>query len=1180
MINSYYLTQKMRKGGTMKQSIKFAQCCLFALIILPFIIGVNNVQAQYYTTVSSTQVKGSLYSVKKYSETIEELKRPVTLQAKNQSLGHLLERIAQKAGLGIAYNSELAVLGKKKSVNFNNIPVAAALQQVLSGTGFDAALTKMREIVLIKRLPAFETDIEIKLLEQEISGTVSDAETGETLPGVNVLVPNTTIGTFTDQDGDYSLTAPDDADSLRFSYVGYRTTTVAINNRNTINVQLGQQVQAFGEMVVTAFGIEQEQRELGYSVEQIDSEELNSGNNENVVSALQGKIAGVQVTNTGGAPGSSSRILIRGISSLDPGADNQPLFVVDGVPIDNSTITGGGGGRAFSNRASDINPDDIKSVSVLKGASASALYGVRAANGAVIITTKKGQEGGVKINFNSSVGFDRVNRYPEFQEVYGQGFGGEATTSSFWPNWGARIDAVADTLDGWQYNDIWRDAMETGVKVDNSVSVSGGSELATYYGSVSNLMQDGVIPFSDWDRTSVRFSGEISPSEDLKIASSVNYVNSGGNRVPADRFMERLMYWAPNKDVTDYRKPNGTMNGYYSNGNSGTNPIYDARYATFNDNVNRVIGNVNFTYNMADWISTSYRFGLDYYSDQRTNILPGPEGVENENVLSSTGFITEYRINRRDLNSNITVNLKQDLTEKINAKLTLGNDIFDRQYNQIIASGNDFVTPNFFNLSNVRDVSTSQFESQRRLIGVYGDLIFGYNDYLFLNVTGRNDWSSTLPADNRSFFYPSLNLSFVFSDAFDTPDYLSYGKLRASYAQVGKDAGPYSTGITFGSPGQFPLNGQVGYTRNQVIGSPDLKPEITTSIEAGADLRFMEDRIGLDFTWYKANSADQILTVPISNTTGATRLVTNAGEIENRGVEVSLNLTPLQTPNLRWDVRLNYSRNRNEVISIREGIESIFIGSSFGYAGGGASIQLVEGEPFGNLYGSSFARYYPEGEAPEDPLYLDEDAPILIGEDGFPVRNGDDLVLGNAFPDWIGGIYNSFAYKNISLSFLVDIQQGMDVYNQYGNFFTAFGISKETLDRNEFRVFDGVTADGQPNTQEVWLGQGEGPDGRDYGAGYYRNVARGIAANFVNDASFVKLRNAKVAYSLPSGLMESLPFSDITASATVNNIILYTPFDGFDPESRSGPAGTNATGFTGLDHPGVASFIFSLDFSL
>ena len=1168
----------------------FILFCLFMVTAWPLQNGVQAMaknQGQYITSSSNEIPGNSYYSVHLYASTVPELRHIISLDVSEEPIKEVLEKIVKNANLGIAYNAELQSLQKTVSLKLNQVTVAQALSLVLEETNFEPTISKMREIVLRKK-----TETENSELLIDISGQVTDAGNGEPLPGVNVVVQDSNIGTSTDENGRYSLTAPDEADSLVFSFIGYRQRVVAIDNRTEINVELTAEVQAFDDLVVTAFGVEQEEKALGYAVEQIDTEELTSGKNATVVSSLQGKVAGVQVTNTGGAPGSSSRILIRGISSLDPGADNQPLFVVDGVPIDNSTITAEDTPRGLSNRAADINPDDIESVSVLKGAAASALYGVRAANGAVIITTKKGEAGDVQIDFNNSIGFDTVNKYPNFQTVYGQGFAGQLyeTTAeleadhdpnSFWPNWGPKIEDVREQIDpSWRYYDIWRDAMETGVKVDNTISVSGGNELATYYGSVANLNHSGVMPFSDWDRTSVRFSGEIQPSQDFRVSSSVNFVNSGGNRVPADRFMERLMYWAPTKDVTDYEKPDGTMNGYYNDGGSGTNPIYDAKYATYEDNVNRVIGNLRLNYNFTDWISASYRFGMDYYSDQRTNILPGPQGIEGENALSSTGFIREYRINSRDINSNLNITMERDFTDKISANLTVGNDIFDREFNEVNAFGNNFVTPNFYNLSNVRDISNEQLLSQRRLIGVYGDLMVNYDDYLFLNVTGRNDWSSTLPEDNRSFFYPSFNVGFIFSEIMELPDYFSYGKIRASYAEVGKDAGPYSTGITFNSPSIYPLNGQVGYTRNQILGSPDLKPEITTSIELGADLRFWDGRAGLDFTWYKANSKDQILTVPISNATGGTRLVTNAGEIENRGIEVQLDFTPMQRNNFNWDVRLNFSRNRNEVISIREGIESIFLGSSFGYAGGGASIQLVEGEPFGNIYGSSYARYYPDGEAPEDPLYVDEDAPIIIGADGFPVRNNNDLVLGNAFPDWIGGVYNQFSYKNINLSFLIDVQQGLDVYSQYDNFFAAFGITEQTLDRDEFRVFDGVTADGQPNTTEVWLGQGVGPDGVDYGAGYYRNVYRGIAENFIKDASFVKLRNIKLAYNLPQSIIQKTPFRSVTASAAANNIILYTPFEGFDPESRSGPAGTNATGFTGLDHPGVSSFIFSLNFSL
>jgi hypothetical protein len=651
-------------------------------------------------------------------------------------------------------------------------------------------------------------------------------------------------------------------------------------------------------------------------------------------------------------------------------------------------------------------------------------------------------------------------------------------------------------------------------------------------------------------------------------------------RVLGDRFMESMMYWSPNADVTNFEKPDGTMRGYYNDGGSGGNPIYQAKYWTYEDNVNRIIGNVTFDYSPVDFLNIVYTLGTDFYSDQRTEIIPGPRGIENENVVSSTGTIEETRINSRDINSTLNITLQTDLSEKINTRLRVGNDIFDRDFNNVVSTGNDFVTPLFYHLSNVRNISLNQNIRQRRLVGVYGDLMVNYDDYLFVNVTGRNDWSSTLPEDNRSFFYPSVSVGFSFSDIVDLPDYFTFGKLRASLSQVGKDAPVYATSNTYNTPSVFPLDGQVGFTRSNIRGSADLKPELTTALEFGTDLRFFENRLGVDFTWYKSNSKDQIFDVPISNATGYSRIITNAGEIENQGFELQMTGRPMQTQDFVWDVTLNYSRNKSTVVEVAEGIDQILVGSSFGYAGSSASIQLLEGEAYGNIYGRSYERYYPAGEAPEDPTFLDEDAPLLIGEDGFPVINTDQLVLGNTQPDWIGSINNSFSYKNLNLSFLVDVIWGQDVYSQYDNFFTAFGITESTLNREDFRVFDGFTADGQRNTQEVWLGQGIGPDGVDYGAGFHRNRERAATENFVLDASYIKLRNIRLGYNLPQDFISNFGFRNINLSATATNIILYTPFDGFDPESRAGGASSNANGFTALDYPGVASFFFSVNLSL
>jgi TonB-linked SusC/RagA family outer membrane protein len=1005
--------------------------------------------------------------------------------------------------------------------------------------------------------------------QRNVTGQVTSAEDGMTLPGVNVIVKGTNQGTVTDIDGNYSISVPEDA-TLVYSFLGFEGREMQVEERSVIDINLEEDLESLDEVVVTSFGIERETKALGYAVQEINAEDISRTKQQNVVSALQGQAAGVQITNSGGAPGQSARIIIRGVNSLDPNADNQPLFVIDGVPMDNSTIESGGTPRGLSNRAADINPNDIESMNILKGAAATALYGVRAANGAVIITTKKGKEGDVRVNVSSGVGFEEVNQYPRFQEVYGQGFGGEYNPDSFWPNWGPSMEEIRQIDPNAQFYDIWRDAMRTGVQYDNSFNISGGNEKATFYASVSNLDQEGILPFSTWGRTTARLSGELKLSEKFTVAGNMSYVVSGGNRVPHDRFMERLVYNTPNADITDYINEDGTMRSRGGN----TNPIYDARFSTFEDEVNRITGNLRFNYNVADWMDLNYLIGTDYFSDSRTGITPGPLGIEGEQPLDSQGFITETRINSRDLNSNLFLTFTRDWGKKFNTTLRVGNDIFEREFERVDATGTDFVIPQFYDLSYTSQISNSQDKRKKRLVGVYGDLNLEYDDMLFLNVTARNDWTSTLPIGNNSFFYPSVNLGFVFTEAFESPDFFTFGKFRASYAEVGKDTDPYLIGQTYTSSEDYPLGGQVGFSRFGRFGDLNLKPERTTAIEFGTDLRFFENRLGLDVTWYKSNSKDQIIPVPVSNTTGFSTFITNAGELENQGVELILRATPVRNENFRWNLTLNASYNKNEVVSIREGIKQIALGNQFGYSGSSAFMILTEGEAYGNLYGSSYQRL----GASEDATHLNEDLPIVIGEDGFQERNTELLILGNSTPKWIGGIRNDFTYKAFDFSFLIDFRAGVDQYNQYDMFFSAFGISERTLDRNDTRVIEGVLADGSPNTQEVWLGQGVGPDGRDYGAGFYRNTYRRLTENFIQDASFIKLRNITLGYNFQDNILGVVDFvKSARISVAANNIILYTPWDGYDPESFSAGAGGNATGFSGLGYPGVQSLFFTFN---
>jgi TonB-linked SusC/RagA family outer membrane protein len=1006
--------------------------------------------------------------------------------------------------------------------------------------------------------------------QQQISGKVTSAEDGLPLPGVSILIQGTSTGTVTDVDGNYTIEVPGTDAVLIFSFIGYQNKNLTAGNNSTLNVTLSVKTSQLEEVIVTAFGISQEKKSLGYAAQNIGADEIIRTKQPNVVNALQGQVAGVQVTNSGGAPGQSARIIIRGINSLDPSADNQPLFVVDGVPVDNSTIESSGTPRGMSNRMADINPNDVESMSVLKGAAATALYGVRAANGAVIITTKKGKAGQIRVDFNSSLGFDKLVKTSEFQDQYGQGFSGVRNDDDFWPAWGANIAEENDRT--YVYQNNWKRAFDTGIQFDNSLSVSGGNEKATFYGSFGRLDQNGIIPFSTWDRTSAKLSGTITASEKFNFSASMSYSNSGGNRVPHDRFLERMMYWSETTDVRNYINQDGTM---ISTGGN-TNPIYDARFSTYTDDVNRIIGNLNFNYSPAEWVTLSYRLGMDTYSDSRESITPGPMGIDGELPLSSTGDIEESKINSKDLTSNFYISLKKQWNENWNTQLRLGNDIFERKYDMITVSGSNFVIPGFYNVNNTTQVFGSMDKSVRRLVGLYGDLMVDYKNFLFLNITGRNDISSTLPKTNNSFFYPSVNLGYVFSENMDLPAWIAFGKIRASVAQVGKDTNPHLLGATFVSPDDFPLGGQVGFSRNSSFGDPNLKPETTNSLEFGAQLAFFDNRLNLDATYYKSNAKDQIIPVPISDATGFSSYITNAGEIENRGWEFVLGGSPINQGDFRWDIVANLTTNKNEIKSIREGIEEIVVGSQFGYAGSTVTMILKEGQAFGNIYGSSYSR--PGADPASD--VLNRSLPMLIGSNGFPVRDGTQLVLGNAVPKFFGGVRNSFAYKGLELSFLVDFRTGMEQYNQFANFISAFGKGSESLARNDTRVFEGVLADGSQNTKEVWLGQGIGPDGVDYGAGYWRNYHRTVSENFVQDASFIKLRNITLAYSLLPSTLERTPFRTARISLAANNIILSTPWDGFDPESFSSGAGGNAIGFTGLGFPGVQSYFLTLNLGL
>ena len=1008
--------------------------------------------------------------------------------------------------------------------------------------------------------------------------------TGKVINQSNTPIPLATIqqkgstnAVTADENGDFSITVTGNSPVLIVSSVNYSSREISVGNRSTINVEL-QSTGELSEVVVTALGITRQKKSLGFSAQSVDSKELTESHQSNLLNALQGKVAGVTITSSGGGPGQGANILIRGVNSLDLGT--QPLFVVDGIPIDNTTSTQGTGGglpASMGNRAGDINPDDIESVNILRGGAATALYGLRGANGVVVITTKSASAGVMKVSFSSTYGIDQVDKFPDVQSKFSQGYKGQYDKTSFWPEWGPTV-AAAKALDPTHPDKLFNQysrAYKDGNQFRNNVNFSGGTDKASISSSVSYFKQNGTIPFTWYQDLSARLNGTLKFSDKFSMGTSLYYINTDGNFYDANRFNENLSYWSPRWDVRDYLKPDGTQNTYGNN-----NAWYSAYTSKFRSNVDRLIGNVNFNYSPLKWMSFTYRLGMDSYSDARTKTNPGPKGVPGEITGADDnelGFVGEYRRNYRQVNSNLMMTLNNEWTSKFKTTFRVGHDLLDRSIDLIAAEGTDLGVYNLFSLGNARQQVISQYKENYRIIGAFGEFTADFNDYLFLTLTGRNDWTSSLEKNYRSFFYPSASLSYVFSDQFKMPSWITDGKFRASLAQIGKDASPYSTSITYVVDGP-PINGTLLYTRNNASGIPTLKPEMTTAFEVGTDLNFLNNRLGLNFTWYKSNSKDLIMNVATDPGTGFSSITINAGEIENKGVELTLRGKPVVSKNFNWNVLVNFSSNKNKVLSIYSGLTELVGGSSFGYGGSGPSFIYRPGQAVGDIYGTHWLRYY--GSKTPDPLNIDRNLPIIIGANGFPVRGkvSDQKIVGNSMPKWIGSITNTLSYKNWSLSFLIDTHQGLKKWNQLDNYMAAFGIAKYTENRDQTIVFPGVLADGTPNTKPVFLGQGIGPDGVDYGDGYYRRFYRGVTEEFVQDASWVRLRTLSVAYALPNSIFKHSFVKGAAISFTGNNLWLSTPYNGFDPEASDASSGDlTASTQAGFTYPQLRTYLFTLN---
>lgn len=1059
-----------------------------------------------------------------------------------------------------------------------------------------------------------------------VTGTVTGATDGEPLPGVTVIEKGTTNGVFTNDEGKYRITVSEGATALVFRFVGMKTTEVEISG-NSADVALEEDELLLDEVVVTALGIKQEKKQLGYAVQSVGGDAISQSGETNLINGLAGKVAGVQVINSSGAPGSSAFIKIRGNASI-LGA-NQPLIVVDGVPVDNSQLTSGNpddgannllSSVSLSNRGIDLNPDDIEDVSILKGPSASALYGIAAANGAIVITTKKGgaTEGkSVNVSFNSSIAFDNVNALPRLQDQYIQGTGWFDPAPTWYgpefgwaTSWGPRGDTMAWDGSTYDYDSRGRlvsqndpsaqtpftpyDNMgsffQTGVTTTNNIALSGGNSGSTYRFSLGDLNQKGIIPNSKWRRTTVKLAGQAQLSPKFRTSGSVSYIKSGGSRVQQGSNVSGLMLGLlrtpisfdnangsddPANDESAFIMPDGTQRNYRGGGGYD-NPYWTVNQNPFTDDVNRMFGYADVSYDPAPWINVFYRLGTDFYSDRRRQVF------EIGSRATPAGRIFEDQHFYRHINSDLWVTLNRDFSEDLSGTLLLGHNAYVENYQRLYTQGDGFTFPGFGQISNASSVLSRETTNNYRKSAIFASAKLAYKNYLFLELTGRNEWSSSLPIDGNAFFYPSANLGFVFTDAFGLADnkILPYGKLRFSYAQVGNDAPIYATTTTYESAAfgdgwtngvAFPINGVSAFTRSGTLGNPGLKPEQTTSIEVGADLRFLKNRLGVDFTYYNATSVDQIFAVAVAASSGYRSFITNAGKVRNAGIELVLNATPVKTNDFRWDMLINFTRNRNTVEELAEGLDNIFLG---GFAG--SAVRNVAGQQFGQIQGGQWLR--------------DDAGNVVVESDtnsfyyGYPLADPEEGVIGNPNPNFLLGFRNTLSWKGLSFSFLIDYRNGGQIWNGTQGALTYFGMSELTENRGDMTTFEGVkgTLDSDGNLQLQDQNGNTGTFTNDVSVplneDWYTFNGGGfgeVTEPFIQDADFLKLREITISYRLPSSTLSSTFLKNVEIGVTGRNFLLWTPYEGIDPETNLMGA-NNAQGLDYFNMPNTQSWIANL----
>lgn len=1084
----------------------------------------------------------------------------ISMSQTNASLKNVLKELRTQSGYNFVYTDDLLSMAKPVDIKV----IGAEFEDVLVEIFKEQPLTYIvnkNTITVKEKDKIFSSSVNENLIELNdivIRGKVTDNK-GETLPGVSVKIKGTTLGTTTDIDGKYSLNVSESA-VLVFSYIGYVTKEVAVSGQNSLDIVLEGATASLNEVVVTALGIEREKRSLTYSTQDISTKELTEARELNVTSALQGKVPGISISSAGTGVGASNRVVLRGNRSIS--GDSQPLYVIDGVPIIGDP--------------SDISPDNIASLNILKGPNAAALYGSAAQNGVIIIETKKGKSGAINVSLNQTTQIMSPIHTIPFQNIYGQGIGGvyQKNTESSWgpkmdgqsvASWSIRPEDAGKVYNFSPQPNNVEDAFQMGYNTASNIIASMGSDKIQGMFTYTRTDAAGIVDGNKMGRNNVAVRLTSQVSKRLRLDTKIDYMQ----QVINDNLVEDINNFNPAKqiymlprnirteDAKNYTYTNSAgvvMQNFWTPGSTlGLNPYFLINRASNVSPRERTIGMASLTYDIAKDLKFMARVSFD-------KVYNGNEEKLSRDFYARAlnGRYTVSKGNSSLFNGDVLMSYNKKINKDWNFDANIGGNIRnDRNSSMSSNTGVGMIVPDFWTLSNTLDGFTSNNPGPNMDVhSVYAFTHLGWKNAVFLDITGRNDWSSTLPAANRSYFYPSVGLSAILSDLMKFPEFVSFAKLRGSWAKVGSGGPAYMLNRT----ATFLSGGNNGFLQlSSILPNTELRPEETNSLELGLDLSFFNDRLGINITGYKTNTLNQLFTIALPPGSGASQFFTNGGDVENKGIELGLTSIPLKTSNFMWESGLNFSKNRNLVNKLNDERPKLIVGSDQSFR----DFVVVQGEPFGQIFSIGWKR--------------DANNNVIVGSNGVPLNSGTrSLSVANPIPDWMGGFTNSFSYKNLNLSFLIDHRQGGTVLSVTDAMLNFEGLTEKTLEgrtgglifgKNLYPGQKAVKQDGTPNdiavdAQTFWRTTG--------------GVVNPVGEAFVESMTNTRLREVMLGYSFPKALLGNLPVAGVKLSLVGRNLLfIYRKSKTIDPDITAG-TGVISEGQSAFAPPSVRSYGLNL----